>query len=60
MQRQQNGNYVIAVKDKKTKSVVAALNAVVDLRFNYSMERMVTATDVLITEGHQTLAMINL
>ena len=60
VQRQQNGNYVIVVEDKRTKSVVAAFNATVDKKFNFYMECMVTAVDMLIVDRHQTSAMTNL
>ena len=60
VQRQWNGNYVIVVEDKKTGFVVAALNAVVDRKFNHQMESTVTVMDMLIVGRHQTSAMINL
>ena len=60
VKRQWNGNYVIVVEDKKTESVVAALNAAVDKRFNHQMEATVTVMDILIVNRHQSSAMINL
>ena len=56
---QWNANYIIVVEDKRTNSIVAALNAVVDKRFNHQMEWIMTAMDVLIVEHHQTSAMVN-
>ena len=56
---QWDANYIIVVEDKRTNSIVAALNAVVDKRFNHQMEWIMTAMDVLIVERHQTSAMVN-